>query len=54
LGYLANRFYFSGGQCKSKKRLDGKIVIVTGSNCGIGYEVALDLAARSMFLKLKT
>ena len=46
LGYLANKFYFSGGVCKSQNRLDGKIAIITGSNTGIGYETALDFAQR--------
>ena len=46
VGYLANKFYFSGGQCKSKRRMDGKVIVITGSNCGIGYEAALDLAKR--------
>ncbi|CAF0871224.1 unnamed protein product [Brachionus calyciflorus] len=46
LGYLANRFIFRGASCKSKNRLDSKVAIVTGSNCGIGFETALDLAKR--------
>lgn len=44
--YLANKYFFSGGKCQSKNRLDNKIVIVTGGNTGIGYETGLDLAKR--------
>ncbi|XP_056641126.1 retinol dehydrogenase 13-like [Diorhabda sublineata] len=48
----AIRFYVAGTYCESPARIDGKIVIITGSSSGIGFETAKELARRGANLIL--
>ena len=43
--YLALE-YFGGGKCHSDAKMNGKTVVITGCNTGIGKETARDLSKR--------
>lgn len=40
------RKFIQGGQYTKTNRIDGKVVIVTGCNTGLGKETVMELAAR--------
>ncbi|CAF3770073.1 unnamed protein product [Adineta steineri] len=52
LFYASKKLYWSGTRCPSKDRMDDKIVVITGSNTGIGKYTAIELAKRGAHIIL--
>ncbi|CAF0941171.1 unnamed protein product [Adineta steineri] len=50
--YISNIYYWSGTRCPSFDRMDGKTVIITGSNSGVGKYTAIELAKRGAHIML--
>ncbi|KAF2357682.1 Short-chain dehydrogenase/reductase SDR [Trinorchestia longiramus] len=46
VGVVAFRRWMAGGLCSSTRGMEGKTVIVTGANVGIGFETSRDLLRR--------
>lgn len=49
---FSSRKFVQGGQFTKPIRIDGKVVIVTGCNTGIGKETVLDLASRGAHIHM--